>query len=140
MARTRGSARRYGPYPDSMSRLISRRNDFSDDQQIHETSLNLQKVLHRNPREFDASIYEHCPSISKLWMVLDQRKRKTNASESVEWEDSSVELLHILPPDLKYEIIEFIPTFSIRGGYKKYLTGKQSEIESSKESYLPFDY
>ncbi|KAG2383327.1 hypothetical protein C9374_004664 [Naegleria lovaniensis] len=64
--------------------------------------------------------YEHVSDLTKLWIVQDQRRlwKSSSSSSSSPSMDDDLEnlsiLLRDLPSDLKYDIIDFIPTYSKR--------------------------
>ncbi|EFC46007.1 predicted protein [Naegleria gruberi] len=68
--------------------------------------------------KFDVNTYEGASQLVKFWIFQDQKRRKLKPMvEEAKW-NGSFELLHNLPMDIKYEIIDFIPTFSLRDFYK----------------------
>ncbi|KAF0979682.1 hypothetical protein FDP41_001350 [Naegleria fowleri] len=64
--------------------------------------------------------YEYVSDLTKLWIVQDQRRllKSSSSESSSSCSDDDLENLSILlkdlPVDLKYDIIDFVPTFSKR--------------------------
>ncbi|EFC39190.1 predicted protein [Naegleria gruberi] len=134
MARTRGSIRNNG-YPD-VTRMAPRKLYLEEKPPIKEYLRRFEKALSSNPDEFDMTVYEACPDITKLWIIQDQRKPKV-VDQEISWE-GSFELLEHLPNELKLEIIDFIPTRSLHQMHRRRLEklGEDILMESVNEKCL----
>jgi len=117
MARTKATKRRYNLHRNQAeARKIKK---LAKESAIKE-AIEFDRKPSNDPNEY-LHRYKNMCEITQLWILQDQKRINANKTTTIvdTIQDETIALLHTLPDDLKYVIIDFIPTISKRPCWKK---------------------